>query len=270
VTYAARLRVQAKGGVVKAAGNKLSIEEADEVVLLFAAATDFRGFAGRQLSDPLGATRSDLDQAAKKSFAELRAAQKADHGKWFNRAALSLNGGAASPNSLLPMEQRLVGLRKERPIRNWRRCILTSTLPAHQLIPARRTAGQLAGHLGRGSPNPWNGDWHLDINVQMNYWPAQVGNLSELQEPLNKLIASLVVPGRHTAKAYYNSRGWWRMSSQSLGLHRARRAGVVGRDDRRLGLVVRASLDAIRLHRRPPVPCVGISDPEGMRPVLSR
>jgi alpha-L-fucosidase 2 len=55
---------------------------------------------------------------------------------------------------------------------------------------------------------PWNGDWHLDINVQMNYWPAEVCSLSELSEPLHKLIASLVEPGGKTAKAYYNSRGW--------------------------------------------------------------
>ena len=55
---------------------------------------------------------------------------------------------------------------------------------------------------------PWNGDWHLDINVQMNYWPAEVCNLSELHEPLFKLIASMVEPGRKTAKAYYNARGW--------------------------------------------------------------
>ena len=66
VGYAARLRVQALGGSVKSDGNKLAIEKADEVVLLFAAATDFRGFAGRQLSDPIGATQSDLD---KKEFA---------------------------------------------------------------------------------------------------------------------------------------------------------------------------------------------------------
>jgi alpha-L-fucosidase 2 len=55
---------------------------------------------------------------------------------------------------------------------------------------------------------PWNGDWHLDINVQMNYWPALTCNLAELQEPLDKLVASLVEPGRRTAQAYYNSRGW--------------------------------------------------------------
>ena len=63
VTYAGRLRVMASGGSVKADGDKLVIEKADEVLLLFAAATDFRGFGGRQLTDPAGATARDLDKA---------------------------------------------------------------------------------------------------------------------------------------------------------------------------------------------------------------
>jgi alpha-L-fucosidase 2 len=55
---------------------------------------------------------------------------------------------------------------------------------------------------------PWNGDYHLDINVQMNYWPALTTNLIECDEPLVRLIESLVEPGRRTAKAYYNAPGW--------------------------------------------------------------
>ena len=111
VTYAGRLRVVARGGSVKAEGNTLVVTAADEVILLFAAATDYRGFAGRQLSDPVAATARDLDKAATKSFDELRAAQKADHEKWFNRVELSL---PATDNSALPTDQRLAGFAKER------------------------------------------------------------------------------------------------------------------------------------------------------------
>jgi alpha-L-fucosidase 2 len=209
VSYAARLRVLAKGGSVKAVANKLLIEKADEVVLLFAAATDFRGFAGRQLTDPSGATLADLDKASAKSFDALRAAQKADHEKYFNRVSLNLNGGVASPNAVLPMEKRLAGFAKGSS--DPELAALYFNFGRYLLISSSRPGGlpaNLQGIWAEEVQTPWNGDWHLDINVQMNYWPAQVCNLSELQEPLNKLIASLVAPGRKTAKAYYNSRGW--------------------------------------------------------------
>ena len=98
VTYAGRLRVVLRGGSVKAEGNTLAVTGAEESVLLFAAATDYRGFAGRQLSDPIAATTLDLDRAAQKTYAELRAAQKADHEKWFDRVELDL---PATPNSAL-------------------------------------------------------------------------------------------------------------------------------------------------------------------------
>ena len=206
VTYAGRLRVVARGGSVKAEGNKLVVAAADEVILLFAAATDYRGFAGRQLSDPVAATARDLDKAATKSFDELRAAQKADHEKWFNRVELSL---PATGNSALPTDQRLAGFAKEAA--DPALAALYFNFGRYLLISSSRPGGlpaNLQGIWAEEIQTPWNGDWHLDINVQMNYWPAQVCNLSELQEPLNKLIASLVEPGRKTAKAYYNSRGW--------------------------------------------------------------
>ena len=90
LTYAARLRVVAPGASIKVDGNKLIVESKDEVLLLLAAATDYRGIAGRQLSDPLAATRQDLDKAEKKSFIDLRKAQKADHEKYFKRVSLEL------------------------------------------------------------------------------------------------------------------------------------------------------------------------------------
>jgi alpha-L-fucosidase 2 len=206
VSYAARLRVVAQGGSVKADGNKLLVAEADEAVLLVAAATDYRGFAGRQLSDPVGATATDLDEAAKKSFDQLRMAQKADHEKWFNRVALSL---PATDNSALPIDQRLAGFATGAA--DPALAALYFNLGRYLLICSSRPGGlpaNLQGIWAEEVQTPWNGDWHLDINVQMNYWPAQVCNLSELQEPLNKLIASLVEPGGKTARAYYNSRGW--------------------------------------------------------------
>lgn len=206
VAYAARLRVVVRGGAVKADGERLVVEGADEVLLLLAAATDYRGFAGRQLSDPVAATKGDLDRAGEKTFDELRAAQRADHEKWFNRVELDL---PATANSRLPNIERLAGFAQgaDDPAL----AALDFNFGRYLLISSSRPGGlpaNLQGLWAEEIQTPWNGDWHLDINVQMNYWPAEVCNLSELHEPMHKLIAALVEPGRRTAKAYYNARGW--------------------------------------------------------------
>ncbi len=206
VTYAARLRVLARGGSVQSEGNRLVVAAADEVVLLLAAATDYRGFAGRQLSDPLAATRGDLDKAARKSFGELRAAQVADHRQYFDRVELDL---PATTNSVRPTVERLAGFAQGAA--DPALSALYFNFGRYLLISSSRPGGlpaNLQGLWAEEIQTPWNGDWHLDINVQMNYWPAEVCNLSELHEPLHKLIGSLVEPGRKTARAYYNARGW--------------------------------------------------------------
>ncbi len=206
VSYAARLRVLVRGGTVNADGNRLVVGNAGEVVLLLAAATDFKGFAGRQSGNPVAATKRDLDRAARKSFTALRAAQKADHQKYFNRVELGL---PASANSALPNIERLAGFAQgaDDPAL----AALYFNFGRYLLISSSRPGGlpaNLQGLWAEEIQTPWNGDWHLDINVQMNYWPAEVCNLSELHEPLHKLIASMVEPGRKTARAYYNTRGW--------------------------------------------------------------
>lgn len=206
VTYAARLRALAPGGSVKVEGNTLVVAGADEAVLLLAAATDYRGLAGRQLNDALAATRGDLDKAAGKSFAELRAAQQADHAKWFERVSLDL---PATASSALPTDQRLVAYAKGASDPALAK--LYFDFGRYLLISASRSGGlpaNLQGIWAEEIQTPWNGDWHLDINVQMNYWPAEVCNLSELHEPMHRLIASMVEPGRKTARAYYDARGW--------------------------------------------------------------
>lgn len=204
VQYVARLRVA--GGKVKAEGNKLVVTSDGEVLLLVAAATDYRGIAGRQLSDPLAATTADLDKVANKSFAELRAAQKEDHEKFYKRVSLSL---PQTENSTLPTDQRLANYRNgaEDPAL----AALFFNTGRYLLISSSRPGGlpaNLQGIWAEEIHTMWNGDYHFNINTQMNYWPALPCNLVELQEPLNTFIASLVEPGSKTAKAYYNSPGW--------------------------------------------------------------
>lgn len=204
LTYAARLRVV--GGTAKADGASLVVHVEDEVLLLFAAATDYRGMAGRQLEDPVIATKDDLDKAERKSYAELREAQKSDHEKWFGRVRLNL---PETPNSRLPTPERLAGYREGAPDPSLE--ALFFNVGRYLLIGSSRPGGlpaNLQGIWAEELHTMWNGDWHFNVNVQMNYWPALVCNLVELHEPIISLIESLVEPGQMTAKAYYNAPGW--------------------------------------------------------------
>jgi alpha-L-fucosidase 2 len=208
VRYVARIRALHRGGEVSVHGNVLSVDHANEVVLLIAAATDYRGFAGRQLTDPAGATLEDLNKAAAKSFRELRAAHVADYQKYFNRVSLHLDPlNAADAAKPTPERLKLAQAGPGDP----NLAALYFNFGRYLLISSSRPGGlppNLQGIWAEEIHTPWNGDWHLDVNVEMNYWPAEVGNLSDLTQPLFDLIASLQAPGTNTARCYYNARGW--------------------------------------------------------------
>jgi len=206
VSYAARLRAIVRGGDVRSSGNVLRVTKADEVILLLAASTDYRGFAGRNTDDPVAATTQDLDRAATKDYARLRGEQVADHAKFFRRVELRL---PETPASSLPTEERLKAFSAcgEDPAL----AALYFNFGRYLLISSSRLGGlpaNLQGLWAEEIQAPWNADWHLNINVQMNYWPAEVCGLPELHEPLFRLIRSLIEPGRRTAHSYYDARGW--------------------------------------------------------------
>jgi alpha-L-fucosidase 2 len=175
---------------------------------LIAAATDYRGFAGRQLADPIAATKDDLARAAKKSISRLRATHVADYQKYFSRTALQL-GPTQSEGSSRPTPERIVAL--QNGVNDPGVSALYFNFGRYLLISSSRPGGlpaNLQGIWAEEISTPWTGDWHLDVNVQMNYWPAEIANLSELHQPLFALIDSLQGPGAKTAREYYAARGW--------------------------------------------------------------
>jgi len=206
--YAARVRVLNHGGQVSAGENSLLVSGADEAILLISAATDYRGFAGRQLADPQSASLEDLNRAAKKSFPKLLAAHVADYRQYFQRVALRLEPAEAAV-AAWPTPRRLVWAHEHGGDPNL--AALYFNFGRYLLISSSRPGGfppNLQGLWAQEIHTPWNGDWHLDVNVQMNYWPAEVCNLSDLTQPLFALIDSLQAPGAKTAQAYYGARGW--------------------------------------------------------------
>jgi len=208
VSYAVRLRAVATNGAVSCADGALKVSGADEAILLLVAATDYRGFAGRQLSDPVAATQKDVRPLARKTFASLSRAHVKDYRSRFDRAGLRL-GKRGGRQADVPLPRRLEAVAGG--ARDPDLAALYFDFGRYLLISSSRPGGlpaNLQGIWAEEVQTPWNGDWHLDINVQMNYWPVEVCNLGELSEPLTKLIQSLVEPGRATAQAYYHARGW--------------------------------------------------------------
>jgi alpha-L-fucosidase 2 len=208
VKFSAELKVEARGGRVAAEANTLVVSAADEVVVILAGATDIKTFAGRHSDNAIASASADLKRATKSSFKKLHAAHVADHQEYFNRVALQLAGGddsaAAKPT---PERLRAFAAGTNDPAL----IALYFDFGRYLLIASSRPGGlpaNLQGLWADGVQTPWNGDWHLNINIQMNYWPAEICNLSELTDPLFAFIHSLRVPGAKTAKAYYNARGW--------------------------------------------------------------
>ena len=208
IRYAARVRALNRGGEVSVGENVLRVSKADEVVLLITAATDYQGFAGRQTKDPLAATLDDLNKAAKKSCASLSRAHIADYQQYFQRVSLHLAPRNAAEASK-PTPQRIKAAQV--PSGDPGLAALYFNFGRYLLISSSRPGGfpaNLQGIWAEELHTPWTGDWHLDINVEMNYWPAEVCNLSELTQPLFALVDSLQQPGARTAHNYYHARGW--------------------------------------------------------------
>jgi alpha-L-fucosidase 2 len=206
--YAARLRVVNRGGTASTEGKAVRVKGADEVLLFVTAATDYVGFAGRRTPDPLAASARDMKRAASKTYSQLLAAHVADYRRYFDRVRLTL--GPANPASpSLPTPARLKAAAEG--AHDPGLAALYFQFGRYLLISSSRPGGlpaNLQGIWAEGVQTPWNADWHLNVNVQMNYWPAEVANLSELHAPLFALVGSLREPGARTARAYYGARGW--------------------------------------------------------------
>jgi alpha-L-fucosidase 2 len=203
--YVARLKVLQKGGKVQADGDKLKVEGADEVTMLLAAGTDYAlkppAYRG---SDPTPRVLKQIDAAAATPYAKLLSDHLRNYRKLFGRVSLDLG-----PAPDLPTDERLVALAKgaSDPALD----ALYFQFGRYLLICSSRPGGlpaNLQGIWADGIQTPWNCDFHTDVNVQMNYWPVEVANLSECYTPLHELIASLVGPGSKTARVQYGLTGW--------------------------------------------------------------
>ena len=213
--FAFRIKAIHKGGTLKAEDDRLIVKDADEVVFLLTADTDYKmnfnpdfkdskAYVG---NDPEQTTQAMMKQALQKGYDELNRNHENDYTSLFNRVRLQLNPEENSPN--LPTYQRLANYKKGMP--DYQLEQLYYQFGRYLLIASSRPGNMPANLQGIWHNNldgPWRVDYHNNINIQMNYWPACSTNLSECTWPLIDFIRSLVKPGEKTAQAYFNARGW--------------------------------------------------------------
>jgi alpha-L-fucosidase 2 len=199
--YLTRITPQVKGGNITSSGNQLVIQNADEILLYFSAGTDFKSKTFK------ADVQKAIDAAMKKSYAAQKQTHVQNYRKFFYRVALNLG---ASNGDQLPTDQRLSAFQKQ-PDHDPGLPVLFFQYGRYLSISSTRVGllpPNLQGLWANQIQTPWNGDYHLDINIQMNQWPVEVANLSEFNLPLADLVKGMVKPGEKTAKAYYNADGW--------------------------------------------------------------
>jgi alpha-L-fucosidase 2 len=209
--FAGRLLARVDRGKVTAEGSQLRIEGAGEAVILFTAATDYnlaRLDFDRSL-DPARISDGTLANAAKKSWPELLQAHLAEHGAMFNRVSLQLDGTDGA-RAKLPTDARLAAVRKGGDDPGL--VALHFQFGRYLLMNSSRRPARLPANL-QGIWNerlwaPWEADYHLNINLQMNYWPAGPANLAETVAPLMDWFELLAQRGRESANRLYGSDGW--------------------------------------------------------------
>lgn len=209
--FAARLLALPEGGRVAVTedGTALRITDASSLTLVLTAATDygFRRLDFDRSIDPAARCVAILSKAARFSPLELRARHAAAHATLFGRVAVDFGDDGTSG---LPTDVRLERLRNggQDPglaalYFQYGRYLLMDSSRRPGVLPAN-----LQGIWNKDFEAAWNSDFHTNINLQMNYWPAEVCNLPETVAPLADFLEKLAVPGRVTARETYGARGW--------------------------------------------------------------
>jgi alpha-L-fucosidase 2 len=199
VTMASRLRVIAEGGNTKSGGDSIRVENADVVTIYLTAATDYSG------KDPKTVSSAQMSAVSGKQFNKIKEDHIADYQSYFKRVSLDLGSGEGN---YFTTDARITAMQNgyvdndliELYYQFGRYLIISSSRPGD--LPAN-----LQGIWADGLRPPWSADYHININIQMNYWPSETTNLGELQEPFIDFIDALRPNARRTAKEVYGMKG---------------------------------------------------------------
>ena len=205
--FESRVHVTSEGGSVTTNGNIITVANADSATLYLVAATSFKNFQDIS-GDPAAICAQDLAHVSGENFATVRTNYLADYQTLFGRVSLDLGRTAASD---LPTDERLKRVRTAGLASDPALAALYFQYGRYLLIASSRAGDQPANLQGLWNDElnpPWESKWTLNINCEMNYWPAELCNLSECTGPLFDMIDDLAISGARTAKAQYGVRGW--------------------------------------------------------------
>jgi alpha-L-fucosidase 2 len=202
--FRARVRVLAEGSKPVADGAGVRVSGANAATILVAMATSYKSYKDVS-GDPEALTQATIAAAAPKPYAGLKRTHVVEHQRLFRRVALDLG---TSPAAKLPTDERIIGYAKGVDpalatlyFQFGRYLLISSSRPGTQ--PAN-----LQGIWNDLMEPPWGGKYTININTEMNYWPAETTNLAECVEPLVRMVSELAETGARTAKVSYGARGW--------------------------------------------------------------
>jgi len=199
VIMSARLQLINDGGTINSSGDSIRVEKANSITILLTAATNYFG------ADPKETTTKQMAKVADQSYNELKKTHIADYQSLFKRVSLDLG---ESDGNYFTTDARIAAMQNgyidtdliELYYQFGRYLLISSSRPGG--LPAN-----LQGIWADGMRPPWSADYHININIQMNYWPSEITNLGELKEPFIDFIDALRPNARRTAKEVYGMHG---------------------------------------------------------------
>jgi len=219
LSYHCRLAWKVENGTAEVSGNQVSFEDADEVTLFLAAATNYRGLqsAPEYLGEPpLAHTSEQIRHALSTAYIELQDRHTMDHRALFGEVVLEVEG---PDRNSIPTDQRIHSM--ETGDSDPGLVTLLFDFGRYLMIASSRPGALPANLQGLWTTarydeekkqfdyyTPWNGDYHTNINVQMNYWPVHVAGLDPCSDPLVDLIRGMAKAGTETARIQHGCRGW--------------------------------------------------------------
>ncbi|HEX4770023.1 MAG TPA: glycoside hydrolase family 95 protein [Bryobacteraceae bacterium] len=220
--FAVLAEVQVEGGTVRQQADHLEVSSATAFTIFVSAATGFRGFReipDTSVDDISSRAAAHLDTVGQKSFPLLRERHVGDYQPIFRRVSLELSAAQGQKTRSLPTDKRLAQF-ADTPDPSL--IALYFHYGRYLLISSSRPGSQppnLQGIWNNLVTPPWSSNWTANINIQMNYWPAETCNLTDCAEPLFDLIADLSQNGERTARETYGLTGW--ASHHNIDLWRA-------------------------------------------------
>ena len=202
--FQARLQVRTAGGMLSGKGARLLVSGADSATLLIAMATSYKSFNDVS-GDPETLTNDCIAKASAKSLDALRADHVAEHRRLFRRVMLDLGTTTAADR---PTDERI---RNSMTSDDPQLAVLYFQFGRYLLLSSSRPGTQpanLQGIWNESMTPPWDSKYTININTEMNYWPAEPTNLGECVEPLVGMVMDLTETGARTARVHWGAGGW--------------------------------------------------------------